>query len=148
MTREERSIELVLPSEVGYERVAMDGAGALAKILGFPAARIEDLKTAVAEACLNAMQHGNRDRPGARVRMTLGFEKDEIHVQVMDEGSGIADLPDSPETEEAMIQSDPPRGLGIFLIRRLVDAVDFNAPTDKGHAVKMLIRREDCMPPH
>lgn len=144
VTQEGRSIELVLPSEVGYERVAMEGAGAFARMLGFPSERIEDLKTAVAEACLNALQHGNRNRPGAKVRVTLTFKEKAISVRVMDEGEGIVEIPDLPETEEAMIRLQPPRGLGMFLIRRLTDAVDFNEPTEKGHVVKMVIRREGC----
>ena len=35
--------------------------GIFREILGFFPERIEDLKTAVAEACLNAMEHGNQD---------------------------------------------------------------------------------------
>ena len=47
-------------SRMGYEKVAMSTARPVAKLMGFPEDRIEDLKTAVAEACINAIEHGNR----------------------------------------------------------------------------------------
>ena len=54
------TVEVRLPSRMGYEKVAMGTASAMAKLLGFPPERIEDLKTAIAEACINAIEHGNR----------------------------------------------------------------------------------------
>jgi len=42
------------------EKVAMDFAASVAKMRQFPEARIEDLKTAIAEACINAIEHGNK----------------------------------------------------------------------------------------
>jgi len=45
---------------MGFEKVAMSTASSVAKLMGFRDERIEDLKTAVAEACINAIEHGNR----------------------------------------------------------------------------------------
>ena len=58
------SVEVRLPSRLGYEKVAMSTAAAVAKLMGFRDDRVEDLKTAVAEACINAMEHGNRLNEG------------------------------------------------------------------------------------
>jgi anti-sigma regulatory factor (Ser/Thr protein kinase) len=55
-----------LPNKLGYERIARACSASFAEIVGFPRDRIEDLKTAVAEACINAMQHGNKGRSDAR----------------------------------------------------------------------------------
>jgi serine/threonine-protein kinase RsbW len=40
------SVEVRLPTKMGYEKVAMSTASAVAKLMGFPEDRIEDLKTA------------------------------------------------------------------------------------------------------
>ena len=58
------TIEVSLPNRFGYERVAMECASSFAGMIGFSPDRVEDLKTAVSEACLNAIEHGNRNRPG------------------------------------------------------------------------------------
>ena len=53
------SVHVQLPSELGFEKVAMNTAASMAELMGFSKERIDDLKTAVAEACINAMEHGN-----------------------------------------------------------------------------------------
>ena len=64
------SIDLSIPSELGYERVVREAAASFAHRLGFATERVEDLKTAVSEACLNAIEHGNAQTPGLRVDVT------------------------------------------------------------------------------
>ena len=48
------AVELRLPSRLGFEKVAMSTAASLAALMGFEPDRIEDLKTAISEACINA----------------------------------------------------------------------------------------------
>ena len=54
-----RTVELKIPSEPGFEKVAMRLAAEVAERMGFSPERIDDLRTAVSEACLNAIRHGN-----------------------------------------------------------------------------------------
>ena len=63
---DERTVEVNLPNVNGYERIAMECSASFARIGGLVKERIEDLKTAVSEACLNAMEHGNKGRPESR----------------------------------------------------------------------------------
>jgi serine/threonine-protein kinase RsbW len=142
MVREldEHTIEVSLPSKTGYERIAMECSASFARIAGFVQERIEDLKTAVSEACLNAMVHGNKGHREARVIVTMNFESDTFSVSVKDEGAGIPELPKDPDIEKKVNKLEPPKGFGIFLIKQLVDQVEFNQTTKEGHIVKMAIR--------
>ena len=72
----------------------MECSASFAKMAGLGPERIEDLKTAVSEACLNAMEHGNKLRPEARVVITMKYEDDDFRVSVMDEGDGIKRIPE------------------------------------------------------
>ncbi len=55
------TVEVRLPSRLGFEKVAMSTAASVAKLMGFREERIDDLKTAIAEACAqHAIEHGNR----------------------------------------------------------------------------------------
>jgi serine/threonine-protein kinase RsbW len=137
---DEQTVEVNLPSEIGYERIAMECSASFAKILGLTQERIEDLKTAVSEACLNAIEHGNKGRPEARVTVKLSRGDDALRVAVIDEGDGIGELPKEPEIERKLENLEPPRGLGIYLIKHLVDHVEFNAVSTEGHMVTMVIR--------
>lgn len=132
-------VEVVLPTRIGYERIAMECSASFAKFWGTGNERVEDLKTAVAEACLNAMEHGNRGRPDARVVVTLDRVNESIVVQVQDEGNGIPDIPPDPDIERKLQELEPARGLGLFLMRHLMDQVELNEITEQGHIVRMVI---------
>ena len=138
---DERTVEVDLPNVDGYERIAMECSASFARIGGLVKERIEDLKTAVSEACLNAMIHGNERRPEARVIVTMYLGDRDFRVSVMDEGNGIlSDVPSSRDIRRKVENLEPPNGLGLFLIRQLVDQVEFNEMTDGGHAVKMVLK--------
>ena len=136
----DRAVEVILSNQIGYERVAMACLASFAKMFGCPPERIEDLKTVVAEAAINAMQHGNKGRPDARVVIHMNCKDNAINVSVLDEGDGINRLPPTPDIERIINQLDPPIGFGVFLIDQLSDKVEFNQMTDEGHAVRMAIK--------
>ena len=137
---DERTVEVNLPNEMGYERIAMDCSASFAKLVGFTSERIEDLKTAVAEACINAVEHGNRGRPDTRVLVSMNFDDDIFSVSVEDEGDGISELPKDTAIMQTIDKLEPPKGLGTYLIKQLVDQVEFNDMTKGGHAVRMVIK--------
>lgn len=135
-----QSIEISLPNQIGYERIAMACSESFAKMLGLSLERIEDLKTIVAEAAINAMQHGNKARPDTRVTVSMTFKDDTIHIAVMDEGDGVKELTPTPNIERIVNELDPPVGFGTFLIRELADQVEFDKTADGVSVVKMAIK--------
>ena len=137
---DEQTIEVSLPSKIGYERIAMQCSASFAKMVGFVPERIEDLKTVVSEACLNAMEHGNKEDPTARVTVKMNFKDNAITVLVKDEGTGVQKFPGDPDIRKKIEKLEPPRGLGIFLIKELADQVEFNQMTKNGHVVRMVIK--------
>ena len=136
----DNAVEIVMDNKLGYERVVMACAASFAKMMGFSEERIEDLKTVVAEAAINAIQHGNKDRPDAKVAMSMNFKDGALHIAVADHGGGIKELPPKPDIDRIIEKLDPPTGFGTFLIKQLADEVEFNEMTDGGHMVKMAIR--------
>ena len=134
------AVEVSLPSRLGYERIAMDCSASFARMAGFAPQRIEDLKTAVAEACLNAIEHGNKNHPDTRVLVTMNFKDDRFSVSVKDGGNGISRLPRDSTVMRRIENLEPPKGLGIYLIKQLMDEVEFNNLSKDGHSVKMVIK--------
>jgi serine/threonine-protein kinase RsbW len=107
---------------------------------GFSPERVEDLKTIVAEAAINAMQHGNKERPDTRVSISMSFKDDTIRVEVTDEGEGVKDLTPAPDIDRIVNELDPPVGFGTFLIKELADEVEFGKTADGVGIVKMAIK--------
>jgi len=131
-------IEFNVPSEIGNERMVVDRVAAEARnyISGEP---LEKLKTAVAEATLNAIEHGNQSRAELPVSVNLLISETAIAVRISDEG-GDQPIPEhtSPDLEKKLAGLETPRGWGLFLIRNMVDEI--NITYDNGrHTVELLI---------
>jgi len=134
------TVEITLTNQIGYERIAMACSASFAEMFGFPKDRIEDLKTIVAEASINAMQHGNKGRTDAKVLVSMIYQKDTIRVWVTDEGDGIKERPPSPDIEKIIEKEEALSGFGLFLIEQLADQVEFKESADKGHVVEMALK--------
>jgi serine/threonine-protein kinase RsbW len=135
-------VELVLPNELGYERIAMACSASLAKMFGCPQDRIEDLKTVVAEAAINAMQHGNRGRPESHVIVRMEVLGDFIQVTVVDDGEGLLEEVMDPDIVRVIEESAPTVGFGLFLMRNLADRIEFDRMSGGGHMVRMAVKMQ------
>jgi serine/threonine-protein kinase RsbW len=134
------SVEVRIPSELGFEKVAMSTASSMAALMGFSNDRIEDLKTAVAEACINAIEHGNHLDSTLNVGVVLSTTDDELEVKVIDDGAGIAKAPASPDIDRKMHGEEDPRGMGMFLIQALVDEAEWHQGPPGKSFVRLVIR--------
>jgi serine/threonine-protein kinase RsbW len=135
------TVEVRLPSRLGFEKVAMSTAASVAKLMGFREERIEDLKTAIAEACINAIEHGNRLNEKLSVGVVLSAGADALEIKVMDDGKGMKNLPIRPDIDKKMHGEEDPRGMGMFLIQALVDEAEWVVGSNgKGSYVRLVIR--------
>jgi serine/threonine-protein kinase RsbW len=130
MEAEATSLSLKLAAEPQNVRKARDEAASYAERLGLSAARVEDLKTIVSEACSNIVRHAYpedaRERP-----MELAMDRcdGELTVTVRDSGTGIR----------------PPTGarpsslrLGFILMGSLADFMQLR--TGRGRGTELLLR--------
>jgi serine/threonine-protein kinase RsbW len=135
------SVEVRLPSRMGFEKVAMSTAAAVAKLMGFREDRVEDLKTAVAEACINAIEHGNRMNEKLSVGVVLSAQPDALVVKVIDDGKGMRTQPHKPDIDKKIHGEEDPRGMGMFLIQALVDEAEWVAGVNgRSSYVRLVIR--------
>ncbi len=125
------------PSEEGNERQIMKQvADAVQGVL--PASRLEQLKTAVAEASMNAIEHGNKSNPELNVQVEVKASPRLLSVHITDEGGSVP-IPDNPapDLDAKLAGMQSPRGWGLFLIKQFVD--EMNIITDEKHHTVELI---------
>jgi serine/threonine-protein kinase RsbW len=98
----------------------------------------DNLAVAVAEALSNAAVHGHRLRPEASVRVAVSVTPGECAaVEVADSGPGFDSGRVSDPTEpEGLLAT---RGRGVFLMRRLVDRLEYNKA---GNKVRLIMERK------
>ena len=94
------------------------------------------LQVVLSEALANAILRGNRESVDKSVDIRAELHDDVIRVHVTDEGPGFdpSTVPEPIQPE----QLDEAGGRGLFLIRKLVDAVQFN---EQGNSICMILRR-------
>ena len=134
------SVHVHLPSELGYEKVAMSTAASMAALMGFSKDRIEDLKTAVAEACINAIEHGNHLNSSLTVGVVLSTNDDQLEVKVIDDVAGINADPVAPDIDRKVHGEEDPRGMGMFLIQALVDEAEWHKGPPGKSFVRLVIK--------
>jgi serine phosphatase RsbU (regulator of sigma subunit)/anti-sigma regulatory factor (Ser/Thr protein kinase) len=130
---EERVLaEFRVPSEPGNERIVMDRVTESVAEVPLSERRLQRLQTAVAEATMNAIEHGNREQAEIPVGVQVALCAGKLLVRIVDEGGerAIPD-PETPDLEAKLAGLQKPRGWGLFLIRNMVD--DMRVTSDERH---------------
>lgn len=136
------SLDLSFPSEFGFEKVAREAVAAFARRVGVEQERIEDLKTALGEACINAIEHGNQLAPGLRVGVHCVCEDELLTVEVFDQGLKPYQGGEAPAPIETKVLGKAPlRGMGLLMIAQLVDEAGFAQRSEGGNCFRLAIRR-------
>jgi len=132
--------EFSVPSEPGNERLVMETVAEAVGGLDIRGENLERLKTAVAEATMNAMEHGNKYRPEVPVEVKVEVAERDLMVSITDRGSGPppsrgGDVPDLEAKLEGM---QTPRGWGLFLIKSMVDEMSISGD-DGHHTIELVV---------
>ena len=131
--------DFTIPSAPDNERQAMEQVAAAVAVLDLPADRLERLKTAVGEATMNAMEHGNRYDPDLPVAIQVRASADLLTVSITDHGGGQEVLDgEAPDLEAKLAGLQSPRGWGLFLIRSMVDEMNVTSD-DVHHTVELVM---------
>ncbi len=91
------------------------------------------VKLCLHEAVINAVEHGNKLDSRLTVRMEIVFDKNQLMIEVTDQGEGFdyKKIP-NPTTPENLWKAE---GRGVFLIRNLMNKVSFH---NKGRTIRMV----------
>ena len=113
---------------IGNERAAMNRVADAVAPLGLEPARLERLKTAVAETVMNAIEYGSQGDPAVPVDVRVDADEATIRVRVTDRAlSGPVPDAEMPDLDAKLEGTQKPRGWGLFLIRHMVDGMDVHA---------------------
>ncbi len=134
-------VELIVPAQAKYLMIVRKVAAAIAQPLNFNSQIINDLKTAVGEACLNVTQHAYpKDRiHSTNENLILRFLIYPIKLEfiVKDMGCGF----DSTFVQKYIPRRDagnPERlKMGLHIIRELVDEIEIDSQFGRGTQIRM-----------
>jgi anti-sigma regulatory factor (Ser/Thr protein kinase) len=129
-----------LASDPGNEREAMERVAAAVASLDVAAPTLERLRTAVSEAAMNAIEHGNESRPELPVAVEVVSGDEELRVRITDRGGErpVAE-PEEPNLEAKLEGRQKARGWGLFLIEHMTDGIETWTEGER-HTIELTFR--------
>ncbi len=134
--------ELVIDSRVEEVARAREWLSELARTEGFSDKDVRGLGLVVSEACVNIVEHAYRGQAGNPIELRLAINDTRLVLQILDEGKRF-DLqsyssPDLSEPQEG--------GYGVFLMRSIMDEVDYDTSGEGGTVLTLIKRRTGPQP--
>jgi len=128
---------VVVPMGEENELIAASAVEQIARRLTFPPQAINQIKTAIVEACINASEHSHS--PDRKIYQRFRVESDRLVVTISSRGIVPTNVGSNnahfskPESSDA---AEERRGWGLKLIRSLMDEVEFER-VDEGTSLRM-----------
>jgi serine phosphatase RsbU (regulator of sigma subunit)/anti-sigma regulatory factor (Ser/Thr protein kinase) len=124
--------EFNVDSQPGNERDVIQQVEGALRNVDLSQEQMERLKTAVGEAAMNAMEHGNQYNPDLPISVRVVASEEAVKVTIIDHGSQHSfPEPETPDIEAKLAGLQSSRGWGLFLIKNMVD--DLNVSGDGNH---------------
>ena len=135
--------EFDILSQPGNERQAAGQVLAALSDTPLPDARRKRLETAVAEATMNAMEHGNHYHADLPVHIAVLRSPDDLRVRIVDHGGG-QEIPtaETPDLDAKLAGLQSPRGWGLFLIKNMVDDLIVHSD-DEHHVIELVLNTKE-----
>ena len=125
---------MVVPMGEDNELIAANTAEQIAKRLTFRPEAINQIKTAIVEACINASEHSFS--PDRKIYQRFRVESDRLVITISSRGIVPTNLNGTNSGQEATEAAEERRGWGLKLIRTLMDEVEFER-VDDGTSLRM-----------
>jgi serine/threonine-protein kinase RsbW len=115
---------IIVPSDAAYLAEVDEFIETKLAAAGVSSSLTADLAISITEIVNNAIMHGNKGDPNKTVTIKIKFIGEDVEVGIRDQGNGF-----NPETvpnpiEESNLLNQV--GRGIFIVRSLMDSVDFH----------------------
>ncbi len=95
-----------------------------------PESTVFELKLAVDEACTNIITHGYKGMDPGSIILSFRIEPDRILVSLTDFGH-VFEPAEAPKPDvEAALEDRPLGGMGLYLIYKMMDNIDYQASED------------------
>ena len=127
------NVDLTIPMLPDMELTATTVAESLGVFMGLDVDKIEEVKIALIEGCINAFEHSKSE--DGRIDISFQVNKRGLTVAINDGGQGF-DLEEARRRIQDKREKGLPRGWGLTLIEELMDELEIDS-TDKGTLITM-----------
>lgn len=140
-THDPRVVQFTIPSRLQMLSILDQLVQAITQQMDFDEDDANSVATSVIEAGTNAIQHGHNEVPEKPVSFRFQLGDSALEVWVEDQGPGfdLATLLEfDPSAPESLFSS---HGRGIFIMKAMMDEVDFDVRKGQGVTVHLVKHR-------
>ena len=137
-TESDRSVDLTIPMLPEMELAAIKTAEGVAHFMGLTENKLEEVKMALIEACINAFEHSQSKDPHVTINFT--FDDDALTIQISDTGQGFDPSEARKEVVQRRERGESRRGWGLKIMEELMDKVDIHS-NENGTEITMVKKR-------
>jgi serine/threonine-protein kinase RsbW len=128
----EQRFALQVPSSTGNLAMIRDFVASVAAQAGLGDEDVAHLELAVDEACTNVIEHAHKGDLAREVVVRAIFDEATLRIEVVDSGSGFDPDAVPPADLERLVHERRGGGLGLKVMRTLVDEVSYEiVPGDR-----------------
>lgn len=128
----------IFPARYKYLNEMREFAGQAAKDAGMDDTEVYAVELAVDEACTNIIEHAYGLDNGGEIECTCDAEDDRLTVILRDHGKPFDPSTVTEPDLSSGIEKRPPGGLGVYLMRQLMDEVRFESLGEAGNLLTMV----------
>ncbi len=133
---------LCIASDLGELERVHDAVAELGEVGDWPPDLVYQVDLVLEELIVNTVNYGYDDDARHEIEVTLTSDEDVFTVEIIDDGHAFNPLKDAPEPDlDAGIEDRPIGGLGIHLMRVMMDDVHYRREENKNHLT--LIKRRN-----
>jgi serine/threonine-protein kinase RsbW len=129
------------PAQFQYLDEIRDFVAAIAGKAGFESKEIYSIQLATDEAASNIIEHAYHGIPGGKIEISCGMERGLLTIVLKDHGKSFDPSSVRPPNLKADLSERQIGGLGIYLMRKLMDEVHYESVPGKGNRLTLLKRK-------
>jgi serine/threonine-protein kinase RsbW len=141
MASYERTFCLQVPSSTENLAMIREFVSAIGEQAGFNENETLKLALAVDEACTNVIEHAYQNEETHEVTVRVTVDEEEITFEVIDRGRGFDPTQEPPLTLEELVRQRRSGGLGLRLIRTIMDDVQYRMSPGQRNELRMVKKR-------
>jgi anti-sigma regulatory factor (Ser/Thr protein kinase) len=117
--------QIIVPAQINYLPVLRNFICRIASKYKFSKGEVNALTISVDEACTNIIKHGYRDIPSGSITMKVNIKTDRLVVELIDHGISFDPNQVSDPNLDQYIQNGKKGGLGIFIMKKFLDEIQY-----------------------
>lgn len=130
-------IKLSILSHPRYLQLVRGVMERIADIIGFSEDEAGHITLAVDEACSNIIKYSYMNDPGKKIDISIKPHEKKIEIHITDYGKRC----DISQMQSRDINDIRPGGLGVYIINKVMDSVEYDFDSPRKNQIRMVKRR-------